>query len=129
MKKLILMFLLLGNLLYSQNTKSIEYNETFNNICKNLDKNYFNIINFESSVRLFIFAGNKILISDEVTNDMAVAVINEVFSYLKYNKYKISESHSYLDHGFIVNLYLEERMAVMYIVLSKDEKIQTVLIR
>jgi hypothetical protein len=129
MKKTIIFLMLLSTTIFAQDRNSKEYKKIFDNICISLDKNNFNELDFENSIRLFIFAKNTTLVNDEINKTEGIQTLNEVFSYMQYNKYKISEAKSSLDHGFIIELYLENKIIMVYLVLSKNEKIQTVLIR
>jgi hypothetical protein len=129
MKKTIILLMLLSTTIFAQDRNSKEYKKIFDNICISLDKNNFNELDFENSIRLFIFAKNTTLVNDEINKTEGIQTLNEVFSYMQYNKYKISEAKSSLDHGFIIELYLENKIIMVYLVLSKNEKIQTVLIR
>lgn len=129
MKKTIILLMLLSTTIFAQDRNSKEYKKIFDNICISLDKNNFNELDFENSIRLFIFAKNTTLVNDEINKTEGIQTLNEVFSYIQYNKYRISEAKSSLDHGFIIELYLENKIIMVYLVLSKNEKIQTVLIR
>lgn len=129
MKKTIIFLMLLSTTIFAQDRNSKEYKKIFDNICISLDKNNFNELDFENSIRLFIFAKNTTLVNDEINKTEGIQTLNEVFSYIQYNKYRISEAKSSLDHGFIIELYLENKIIMVYLVLSKNEKIQTVLIR
>jgi hypothetical protein len=130
MKKLITFFLFFSILspIFAQEEIQDPYLQVYENIYIGLERQNFNYIDFSDSVNIFTFIDNKIYYN-KGTNEVLISDLNTVLVYLGYDKFSITKCKSEKDRGFIIHLFKENKLSIVYMLIDESNKINTILIK